>query len=213
MQGDKLIIHEGHIRAGQQIVDIILPDIKKSNGVYVITIAGESGSGKSETAECVARALSKNNITSFIFQQDDYFVYPPKTNASMRTKNINQVGMSEVKLDLIDQQLNDLLKDQTKITKPLVIFDDDTITQETVDLKDIKVIIVEGTYTTSLKNVHSRVFIDRNRIDTLESRKKRAREDQDEFLEKILLIEHNIIKEHKALASIIVSKDYHASRA
>ena len=61
-----------------------------------------------------------------------------------------------------------------------------------------------------MQNVHQHIFIDRNYIDTLESRKKRSREKQDEFLEKILLIEHKIISSFKSKADIIITKDYNA---
>ncbi|MCK5838878.1 MAG: hypothetical protein KAG99_03470, partial [Bacteroidales bacterium] len=154
--------------------------------------------------------LKENGVETFIFQQDDYFVYPPKTNAKQREKDINWVGMQEVKLDLLDNELLQIKAGETIIEKPLVDFDADQIGKETVNLSKYKVLIAEGTYTTSLKQADMRIFIDRNIDDTKESRKKRAREKQDEFLEKILLIEHNIISKHKALADIIVTKDFDA---
>lgn len=73
-------------------------------------------------------------------------------------------------------------------------------------------VIVEGTYTTILRNVHQHIFIDRTYIDTRESLQRRAGEEQDEFLEKILQIEHEIIAAHKPRADIIVAKNYQAKR-
>ena len=108
MQGDKLIIDENHKRAGKQVANILLESIQKSSKPFVITVAGESGSGKSETAECIAYSLKEHNITSFIFQQDDYFIHPPKTNEETRKKDINWVGMNEVKLDLLDQEIQNI---------------------------------------------------------------------------------------------------------
>ncbi len=49
-------------------------------------------------------------------------------------------------------------------------------------------------------------------MDTIESRKKRAREAQDEFLDNILTIEHEIISKHKAMANIVISKEFEARR-
>jgi uridine kinase len=210
MKGDKLFIHEWHIRAANQSLELLLPGIKSSQGRYVITVAGESGSGKSEVAAALSKALSRQGIKSTILQQDDYFVYPPKTNENMRRKDIRHVGMSEVHLDLIDQNLKDAVTGQSAITKPLVIFDEDRITAETVDLEGVKVVIVEGTYTTTLTNAHRRIFIDRDYIDTLAARRQRAREVQDEFLEAVLDIEHGIIQHQKAKADIIITRDYEA---
>ena len=212
MKGDKLFIHEWHIRAANQSLELLLPGIKNSQGRYVVTVAGESGSGKSEIAAALSEALSKQDIKSVILQQDDYFVYPPKTNENMRRKDIHHVGMSEVHLDLIDRNLRDALSGKGSISKPLVIFDEDRITEETIDLEGIKVIIVEGTYTTTLKNVHQHIFIDRNYVDTLEARRQRARETQDEFLERVLKIEHDIIQPQGMRANIIITRDYEARR-
>ena len=155
MIGDKLIINEEHVKAAGNIMKVLLPLVLKARQKYVITVSGESGAGKSEIAAVLAESLTQEGIMSIIFQQDDYFVYPPKTNAGMRKKDINHVGMSEVRLALIDQNLGDLKDGKTEIKKPLVIFDEDRITEETVPLDCIDAVIVEGTYTTSLKNAAS----------------------------------------------------------
>ena len=208
MKGDKLVIQEGHVNAARHIMKLLLPQIRKAQSKFVITIAGESGSGKSEIAAALSEFLSEKGIKSAIIQQDDYFVYPPKTNAKMRRKDISHVGLSEVRLAVLDQNLRDIIEGENEINKPLVIFNEDLITKETVKLEGIKAIIVDGTYTTILKNVHQRIFIDRTYVDTINTRKCRAREEQDEFLEKILQIEHKIISSHKPQADIIVTNNY-----
>lgn len=208
MKGDKLVIQEGHVKAARHMMKLLFPHIMKTQSKFIITIAGESGSGKSEIAATLSEFLSEKGIKSTILQQDDYFVYPPKTNAKMRRKDISHVGLSEVRLAVLDQNLHDIMEGKGEIDKPLVIFDDDLITKETVKLEGIKAIIVDGTYTTILKNVHRRIFIDLTYIDTRETRSCRAREEQDGFLEKILEIEHKIISSHKPQADIIVTSNY-----
>jgi len=208
MRGDKLVIKDHHVKSAKMVAEVVVPEIRNTQGRYAITIAGESGSGKSETAETLRQELEKNDIPAFIFQQDDYFHYPPKTNARMREKNIEQVGTSEVKLDLLDQNIKEAIEGKDKIEKPLVYFDDDKIEAETVDLTGFQAVIAEGTYTTALDNPHTRVFIDRNYFDTKETRAERSREKQDEFLEKILRIEHDIIRKQREKADLIITKDY-----
>ena len=208
MKGDRLVIKEEHVNAARKIVKFLFPRETIPEGKFILTIAGESGSGKSEIASVLSELLSRKGIKSIILQQDDYFIYPPKTNARVRKKNIGHVGLREVKLDLLDQNLADIIKGSTTIEKPLVNFDKDTITQETISLDGVNVVIVEGTYTTALKYPHQRVFIDRTYLDTRESRSQRAREKQDEFLEEILKIEHKIISSHLPQASIVVTADY-----
>jgi len=212
MRGDKLVIHEGHRRASRQIMPLLLPQIEKARKAFIITIAGESGSGKSEIAAVLSESLLEEGIKSLILQQDDYFVYPPKTNTRKRTEDISHVGMSEVHLALLDRNLKDIKEGKSELVKPLVIFEEDRITQETVKLEGIKAVIVEGTYTTTLKNVHRRTFIDRTYTDTRAARKRRLREQQDDFLEKILEIEHKIISSHKPRADIIVTKNYEVEK-
>jgi uridine kinase len=200
MIGDKLIIKREHANAAGQIADILLPRIKNSQKKFIISIAGESGAGKSEIAYSLYENLENTGLKSVILQQDDYFVYPPKTNAEMRKKNINHVGTSEVHLDLIDQNLQDIVSGKKQLR--------DRITTETIPLAEVSVVIVDGTYTTLLNNVDCHVFIDRNYLDTRKSRKKRGRELQDTYLEKILRIEHAIISKHKKKSDILVNRDY-----
>lgn len=208
MKGDKLIIQEEHVKAARYIRNLLCPQIIKALNKFIITIAGESGSGKSEIAAVLSELLSEKGLKSITLEQDDYFVYPPKTNAKMRRKDTGHVGLSEVNLGLLDQNLQDIMEGKSEIEKPLVIFDEDRIVTETVRLEGIKVVIVEGTYTSILKNVHRRIFIDRTYVDTREIRKRRAREKQDEFLEKILEVEHKIISSHQPQADIIVTNNY-----
>jgi uridine kinase len=213
MKGDILIIDDNHRKAAGQVVPLIIDDIKKSGKKFVITVAGESGAGKSEVAASIAELLKDHGFDTFIFAQDDYFIYPPKTNENKRREDISWVGMKEVKLDLLDDNLRDAFMDKNPIVKPMVDFKENVITEETVDLEKYNILIAEGTYTTTLQNTDCRIFIDRNKMDTIESRKKRNREAQDEFLDNVLTIEHDIISKHKALADIIISKNWEASLA
>ena len=89
-----------------------------------------------------------------------------------------------------------------------MIFEEDRCTSEDVNLEQVQVLIAEGTYTTILDNITHHVFIDRTYADTKISRKLRDREKQDDFLEKILLIEHEIISAHKSRANTIITREY-----
>jgi uridine kinase len=208
MIGDKLVIKKEHARAARGIADILIPRIRKAQKTAAVSIAGESGAGKSEIAHSLLENLSESGIQGIILQQDDYFVYPPKTNAAKRVENIDHVGVSEVNLDVIDQNLQDILSGKKSFTKPLVLYEEDRITAETISISGISVVIVEGTYTSLLNRVDFRVFIDRDYRDTRLSRKERNRERQDAYLEKILKIEHGIISGHKEKCDILVTRDY-----
>lgn len=210
MVGDTILVGKSHRKAARQITKLLLPRIEAFDGRFIITLAGETGAGKSEICTVIHDLLTKQSIPSVIIQQDDYFVLPPKTNAEMRRQNIAQVGTLEVNLDLLDRNLKEIMEGADRIEKPLVEFANNEIGKETVDLRQVKVVIVDGTYTTLLKNTHQHVFVDLTYLETREARERRAREDQDDFLERILDIEHGIISSHKPHADIIVTSDYRA---
>lgn len=213
MQGDTIIIEAHHRRAAGEILPIIQPLIEASNERFTISVAGESGSGKSETAAAIAEVLANKGIASVIFQQDDYFVHPPKSNDKARRADINWVGSQEVKLDLLDDNLQAFLSGANEIEKPLVIYEEDRITSENMVINNVRVAIAEGTYTSLLQNVKTRIFIDRDYAATRAHREKRSRHESelDPFIDKVLDIEHGIISSHKPRANIIIHTDYSVS--
>jgi uridine kinase len=90
----------------------------------------------------------------------------------------------------------------------LVIFEEDRITSEEIDTDDLKVLVAEGTYTSLLQFADCRVFIDRDYHQTLEARKRRARDKFEPFMLDVLEQEHQIISQHKALADLIIPADF-----
>ncbi len=212
MKGDILIIKEEHRNAASHVVKIILNDVQQADDHYFLTVAGESGAGKSEIAAAIAEEIEIKGISSYIFQQDDFFIFPPKTNENKRRDDIDWVGTNEVKIGLLEEIIEAIKSGVDEIEKPLVIFDEDKIIEETININGKKLIIFEGTYTTGLSNADCHVFIDRNYNDTRASRAERAREDQDEFLENVLLIEHKIISGNREKAHIIINKDYSVTK-
>ncbi len=208
MHGDKILVQEKHRKTAADLAQILFPLLRKIDGRYAISIGGESGSGKSELAVTLADSLGKDEIGTTIIQQDDYFVYPPKTNDNRRRQDISRVGLAEVRLDLLDDHVRSILNGARTIEKPLVVYQDDRIAQETLPLDGVDVVIVEGTYTTLLKNVHSRVFINSTYEQTSGARLKRDREPTDSFLKRVLRIEHKIISNHRHCAGIIVTDSF-----
>ncbi len=210
MKGDSIIIEAHHEAAAADIVSVILPALEQLAGRFTISVAGQSGSGKSETATAIARALEPFSIESVIFHQDDYFIHPPKTNDATRRADINWVGIGEVHLDLMDAHLDAFLRGASTIDKPLADYAKDTILTETMDMGNALVALADGTYTTLLQNLNCRVFINRDFLDTRAHREKRKRDESelDPFIDRVLEIEHRIISGHKERADIIVNKDY-----
>jgi uridine kinase len=211
MKGDIIVLEKHHENAARIIVPEIIEKIKNKKSRYTITVSGESGSGKSETGKAIADELEKHGIKSVLLGQDDYFVLPPKSNDSRRREDPEWLGPHvEVKMDVLEQNLIDAIDGKNEIVKPLIDYNQNSVEDETISLEGIHVVIAEGTYTALLRNVDTKVFIARNRIDTLEHRQKRNRgtEVGDPFIEQVLITEHKIIAGHGQLADFLITKDY-----
>ena len=208
MRGDIIIVGEEHRRAAGIIIDHLIDEIRATPRRFTITVAGESGSGKSETGQALAEELEKRGIHAVVLQQDDYYVLPPKLNDAARRANFAWVGPTEVKLDLLDVHLKAAQEGASEITKPLVVYDENTIVEETLSYDGADAVIAEGVYTSLCEHVDLRVFIARNRLETMEHRMKRGREEFDPFIEKVLVEEHEIISQHRPMADVIITRDY-----
>ncbi len=211
MKGDIIVLEEHHIAAAQQIVPEILEKIRAKETRYIITVAGESGSGKSETGKAIVDELAKEDIKGVLLGQDDYYVLPPKSNDAKRREDPAWLGPhNEIRFDVYEGNLKDAIAGKDEIVKPLIDYNANSVEEESVDLTGVKVVVAEGTYTSLLRNVDTRVFIARNRLDTLEHRKKRNRGNEvgDPFIENVLKIEHKIIAGHQQLADFVITKKY-----
>ena len=200
-----------HIRAAQEIVTGIINEIRSKKNRYVITIAGESGGGKTETGKAIKQVLQEYGISSLLLGQDNYFNLPPLANDAMRKSDPEWLGPhKEVNLHLLEENLMKSVAGADSIIIPHIDYYSNNKIDLEIDLKGIKVIIVEGTYTSLLKHVDTRIFIDADYKDTLKYRKLRNRgnEVDDPFTEGILETEHKIIAGHKYLADYIISKSY-----
>ncbi|MFO8044182.1 MAG: hypothetical protein R6U25_13350 [Alkalispirochaeta sp.] len=208
MRGDVIIVEEHHRRAATRIVAHLKERVRPEEARYTVTVAGESGSGKSEMGKALKEAFDAEGLPGLVLGQDDYFVLPPKSNDARRREDISWVGLNEVKLELLNEHLDAAKRGATMITKPEVIYDEDRAVEEEVSLEGVAVVIAEGTYTTTLSAADTHVFIDRDYHATLEARKRRNREKFDPFIEQVLEVEHQIIRSHKSMAEIVITTDY-----
>lgn len=207
MIGDIVFPEPHHTAAAEAIFDLLKERIGDKR--RAITIAGESGAGKSEIALEIDRLFAATGKRSLILQQDDYFFLPPKSNEENRRKNIKSVGLGEVNLVLMNEHVRRFkFSPGEKLEKPLVIFEENRIDKETLVPAEFDILIAEGTYTTLLKHADYHVFIDKTYEETLAHRQGRGRDPLDEAAERFLEIEHSIISKHRTLAEIVVNGDY-----
>jgi uridine kinase len=210
MIGDKLVIKDYH-RKGAELVFAYIESTQPQIP-FALTVSGESGSGKSEIAHCIKELLEASQKTVTILGQDDYFRLPPHSNHQQRKNDLSWVGPREVQLDLMDYHISKLLDPQgLVVVKPLVHFEENIISTEAVQ-GPFDVVIAEGTYTALLAQPSVKAFINRDFRETKKDRLARNRDQalengQDQaltFLEEVLTIEHEEIKQHKELASLVI---------
>ncbi|MCF8267063.1 MAG: hypothetical protein K9I69_03185 [Ignavibacteriales bacterium] len=210
MDGDKINLNEEYLGTARAIIKFILEDVLASEKKMVIAVAGESGSGKTITANALSMLFENMGQKSIVFSQDDYFILPPYSNDIKRREDCSWVGPGEVRLDLLDSHIGSFLQGENNITKPLINYHENQIYNIATDLKGFEILIVEGTYVSLLKKPSLRIFIDRNYHDTYENRLKRARaiHELDPFIDSVLELEHQIINSHRMLADILIDRDY-----
>lgn len=200
-----------HEKVSKTIYSLLCEKVKNKSKVYVITICGESGCGKTETGKALVNEFQKNGVLAILLGQDNYFFYPPLENDAMRKKDAEWLGPhKEVNLELLNRHLLNAKNGANTISVPHINYDLNSRTTVPINIEGIEVIIVEGTYTSFLKYVDTKIFIDEDYKETLKYRKLRNRgnEVNDPFVENILETEHKIIAGHKYLADLIITKDY-----
>lgn len=209
MIGDKIHITEKYIKTAEEIVHLLTEKSALRNGnKTTIGIGGESGCGKSVTAFALQKVLVEKGLKSTVLQMDDYFHLPPKSNHKNRLKNLKDVGIGEVNLQLLAENIIDFKNGKSSSQKPLVDYKNNSISNETLEFENIEIMIVEGTYILELNNFDYKIFIDRNYKETFENRMSRNRDEKSDFVEKVLKIEHNIIRTYKDKADFILDKNY-----
>ena len=207
MKGDKLVVKPEHVEIAGKILDTISSDIQGSEK-YTISVGGESGSGKSEISQELKAQLGERGVPTGILQMDDYFIFPSRTCHEMRTRNIEQVGLYEARLDFMECNLRSFRRSEPDIYKPLHLYEEDRFVTEVMPVEHLRVLIADGTYATALRFIDTHVFLDRDYHDTRADREERARDILDDVMLQILEREHRIVREHKTLAEIVVAKDF-----
>jgi uridine kinase len=211
VKGDVIVVDDNHRRVAATIATAIRPQLIAKSRRFLVTVAGESGSGKSETAAALAEQLLAAGIHSAILGQDDYFGLPPKTNDARRRQDPDWLGPDvEVRFDLLQANVDSALAGDSSIDKPTIDYAANSVSPDRLSLVGVKVVIVEGTYVSLLRHVDARVFIARTRRETLAHRMRRNRgnEVRDPFIEGVLSVEHKIIAGHRHLADFVVTSDY-----
>ena len=201
MLGDVLLIAEKHRKAGSQIVARI--DEIESNKV-VVAIGGESGSGKSELAHVVARALKDQSRLAKILHIDNYYKVRPQDREAWRKEHgVESIGLGEIDWDLLNEHL-DAFRSGDRAVLPCIDLLTDQIDELHTDFAPIEVVIVDGLYPLHV-DADLRIFIDLTYLDTKKAQILRGKESLDEHRLSVLEREHEVVQGLRPLADFLVT--------
>ncbi len=177
--------------------------------VVVISIAGESGCGKTTLSNTLKNLLESNGHNVLVLHQDDYFKLPPRKNHEQRLIDFNHIGTHEVELEKLDQDIY-VVKNKlaNSLQIPVMNWSSDTKEFKEISISTANVVLVDGTYTSLLKNVDIRIFMNANYEATRKNRIARNREAVTDFIERVLCKESDIIQQHQQMADIIIDEQF-----
>jgi len=209
MIGDVINLDERQYKIAEKIFSHY-SDLFINRKKIVISVCGESGCGKSSTAIALKTILERNNFLCYIAHQDNYYILPPYSNDKKRREDIRWIGPNEVNIKLVNFHIKNFLENEDIIEVPIVDYHNDSISYQNEKIKNCNIFLVEGTYCALASNIDINIFIDRDWKITKMDRQKRARAEHelDEFTEKVLQIEHNLISAHKLDADVIILDDF-----
>lgn len=174
----------------------------------VILIFGGSGTQKSETADCLQELLSSEGKQSLMLSLDDfYYTIPSVRNKNRKKLGISSVGISEIDWGNLETICNKFLK-RKLITIRRTHKYADLVEQVNLDTSEIDTLIIEGLYAgylkRSIKSAYG-VYLMGNEKNTLEFRKMRAKENEnDPFRKKVVTKEYRVVCQLKQYADVVI---------
>jgi uridine kinase len=202
---EPLEIHPSALRAASALCDVLaIPQ----GGRYVLAVGGESGSGKSTTALALKAELEDRGRRCAVLHMDGYFKLPPRENHEARLRSLEWVGLQEVRLDVLQEHLDAFRGGASRILVPEVDYLANEISVRELDLNGIEVLLVEGTYVLYLNGFDAGVFMPATYQQTRAARMKRVREAYDPYVERVLHLEHTLVRASAPRASWAVHPDF-----
>ncbi len=208
MLGDVLLITEKHQKAAAQMVELIL---EKKKERMIVAISGESGSGKSELAHLVAKAMRGHGIFAKPIHTDNFYNTLPLERRAWREQQgiENVVGYNEYKWDEIHKVLNDFKNGHTA-SMPCVDLVTEQVDQLTTNFGEVDMLIVDGLYAIKAEGIDLRFFIDLTYLQTKKKHTKdmRGKEVMDEGRWATLGQEHKMVRSLLPMADYVITEDF-----
>ncbi|MBT7087376.1 uridine kinase [bacterium] len=208
MLGDVLLLEETHRKAASQILEVALAKMKVTNHKYVIAVSGESGTGKSEIAHCLSELFKQQGLKAKILHSDNcYKTTPHERHAWRQAHGVKSIGYTEYNWDKIEENIEDFRQGR-EAKMPCVdrLTDQDDILL--THFENIDILILEGLYAIKANTVDLRIFIEITYQETKKAQLKRGKEVMNEWREKELAREQEVVQSLKELANYLITRDF-----
>lgn len=207
MIGDTVIYEAIHFKKA----GLILPKVLKTHmpgNKTVITIGGESGTGKTEVAFIVQKKLYDNyHITSRVIHTDDYYkTYWCERNKIRKKKGIQYVGQDEILWDKFQSVIDSFVNNEDENHIQQIHKYTNSIEYVKLNNKTIDIFIVEGLYSLYLHD-HSdlNIYLCGTIKDTEAFRRKRKKEEQNAFRLQVLQKEGKVVRASEKWADVKIT--------
>jgi uridine kinase len=204
------VFQPAHLALANRLLDLLMwkHSMRSRKARTVIAIAGESGSGKSVTALCLARALFGEKLPATVLHQDDYLRLPPVANQTRRAENSSNVGPHEVDFDTMRAHVAAFRSGQNNVPAPRADPSGQRFDTVRRDFADLALLIVEGTYVLSEIESDIRIFLSATSDESRERGRGRNRDGGAAIVDRALAIEHPIIAAQNDLADIVIDRNF-----
>jgi uridine kinase len=208
MLGDVLLITDNHKKAAREILTYLE---KESGDKIILAIGGESGSGKTEIAHEVAKALKIKGSPAKIMHIDNYYLTSPAERTAWRQEHgIKSIGYQEYDWELINKNLGEFLGNQEQVSMPCIDLLTDQEDLLVTSFKGLKYLIIEGLYAIQAE-ADLKVLIDLTYHETKKAQFARGKEPTNEYRWQVLEREHEVVRSLLPRADLLVNKDFSVS--
>ena len=202
MIGDRLIFHPEHYIKGKLICSEVMDNYFGDK--IVVTIGGESGTGKSEVASILQDSLwNSHKVRGKIIHIDDYYFTPWQNRNSIRKKT-GIIGIEEINWN----KLKDILKTFRNGKKFLYVerihMYTNSVEKIVANNKNIDILVIEGLYANYLEDKDLGIYLEGTYKETKAFREERQKEKINKFRMEVLEKEHKDILKTRKMSDIFI---------
>lgn len=209
MLGDTILFQQEHYVKKDYLLKKFLPLFQEKK--TVITISGESGTGKTEIAKLLQADLwNLFSIRAKVIHVDDYYkVTWQRRTAWRKLRGLDIIGCDEINWEKLKSVIKTFKSDAKKLYAQKIHKFTDSIEYVIANNRNIDVLIVEGLYAgcpcqNMEKYLDYNVFLEGSVKETKEFRLKRKKEVMDSFRDLVLKKEHEAIQKIRKTAHLVI---------